>query len=159
MNDFLWWFDDDPRSPNRLAPAARLDMCLAPVVAVRQDGARLAVATPGSNGIAQTTAQMLLNVLEFHMTPQAAIEAPRLVSLGQHPFIDPFGPPRAPTLLAIEDRVPLAAREELTRRGHVLEDLGGWSNTVGAGVAIVRHSGGVLEGGADPRRDSQVCAW
>jgi gamma-glutamyltranspeptidase / glutathione hydrolase len=159
LNDFLWWFDDDLASPNHLAPDKKLDMCLAPSLSVAPDGKCLALATPGSNGIAQTTAQMLANVVRFGLPPQAALEAPRLVSFGRHPFIDPWGAPRAPTLVAIEVRVPQATRGELERRGHVLEDLESWSNTVGSGVAILRHADGVLEGGADPRRDSQACGW
>jgi gamma-glutamyltranspeptidase/glutathione hydrolase len=159
LDDFLWWFDDHPDSPNRLAPGKKLDMCLAPTLALGPDGARVALATPGSNGIAQTTVQMLANVVEFGLPPQAAVEAPRLASFGRHPFIDPWGPPREPTLLALEDRIALSTRDELTRRGHTLEHLGAWSNTVGSGVAILRHASGVLEGGADPRRDSQACGW
>ena len=34
LNDFLWWFDSDPASPNHLAPGKKLDMCLAPTFAV-----------------------------------------------------------------------------------------------------------------------------
>jgi gamma-glutamyltranspeptidase/glutathione hydrolase len=159
LNDFLWWFDEDAASPNALGAGKKLDMCLAPTLALAPDGARLAVATPGSNGIAQTTAQMLANVLRFGLPPQASLEMPRLVSLGRHPFIDPWGAEREPTLVAVEDRVPPSTRAELAQRGHVLEDLGSWSNTVGSGVAILRHAAGVLDGGADPRRDAQACGW
>ena len=104
-------------------------------------------------------AQMLANIILFGLPLQASLEMPRLVSLGRHPFTDPWGAEREPTLAAIEDRVPAATRDELERRGHVLEDLGSWSNTVGSGVAILRQADGVLEGGADPRRDAQACGW
>jgi gamma-glutamyltranspeptidase len=68
--------------------------------------------------IAQTTPWMLANVLDFGLAPQAAVEAPRMLS---------FGRP--------------------------------WSTTVGCGVAILLHANGVLEGGADPRRETQACGW
>ena len=38
----------------------------------------LGIGTPGSYGILQTTLQMLLNALDFGMSVQAAIEAPRV---------------------------------------------------------------------------------
>lgn len=159
LNDFLWWFDPQPESPNALGPGKKVEMCLSPALAVRDDGTVLAIGTPGSNGITQSIPQMLVNIVDFRMTPQQAVASPRLLSLGRHSFIDPWGPEREPTLIALEDRISEATRRALIERGHVIELLGDWSHTVGAGAAILRRPDGLLEGGADPRRDGQVAAW
>jgi gamma-glutamyltranspeptidase/glutathione hydrolase len=54
----------------------------------------------------------------------------------------------------VESRVPEAVREELARRGHVIESLGAFSGAVGNGEAVMRDaSKGVNFGASDPRTD------
>ena len=73
---------------------------------VFQDGAfALSIGTPGSYGILQTQPQMLLNVLEFGLNLQEAIEAPR-VRVYRDRLVD------------AESRISEATRAELGRRGH-----------------------------------------
>jgi gamma-glutamyltranspeptidase / glutathione hydrolase len=159
LNGLLFLFDTDPKALNRLAPGKKLDLVMSPVLAQRPDGETIVVGSPGGQGSLQTIVQMLVNMIDFGLVPQQAVEAPRVLSLGRRAFIDKFGPDHDPTALAIEDRVPVQAQEELTRRGHSIEHLGEWSHTVGAGAAIRRRSTGVLEGGADPRRDGLAYAY
>ena len=54
----------------------------------------------------------------------------------------------------IESRVGEAVREELTRRGHILTPLPGFSGAMGNGEAVMRDAKrGVNFGGSDPRTD------
>jgi gamma-glutamyltranspeptidase/glutathione hydrolase len=159
LNGLLFLFDTDPLAPNRLEASKQLDLVMAPVFARRGDGERLVLGSPGGQGSLQTIVQMLLDMVDFGLVPQQAVEAPRIMSFGRRAFIDKFGPDHAPTALAIEDRLPHHVQGELTRRGHHIEHLGEWSHSVGAGAAIRRRANGVLEGGADPRRDGLASAY
>jgi gamma-glutamyltranspeptidase/glutathione hydrolase len=114
---------------------------------VFRDGAfLLSIGTPGSYGILQTTPQMLLNVLEFGMNVQEAIEAPR-VRVYRDRLVD------------AEARLAPDVRDELTRRGHDVNAIADWSWIVGGGQGIMRDpESGALSGGADPRRDGYAVA-
>jgi gamma-glutamyltranspeptidase/glutathione hydrolase len=159
LNGLLFLFELDPSVPNGIRPGKKMDDPMAPIIATHADGRVLAVGSPGGQGILQTNVQMFNNVVHFGMAPQAAVESPRITSWGRRAFIDKFGHVYDPRSLAIEDRLPKATQEELERRGHVLEPLGEWSHAVGAGAIVLRHANGVLEGGADPRRDGLAYAF
>jgi len=114
---------------------------------VFRDGAfRLSIGTPGSYGILQTQPQMLLNVLDFDLNVQEAIEAPR-VRVYRDRLVD------------FESRIPEATRGGLAERGHQVNVLDDWSWVVGGGQGISRdQDSGALMAGADPRRDGYAVA-
>jgi gamma-glutamyltranspeptidase/glutathione hydrolase len=147
LNDFAWWFDLDPDSPNRIAPNTPVEQCLSPCMIFVDEQFLMAIGTPGGHGIPQTTSQMLLNALDFGMNVQEAIEAPRIrVFAGKH--------------VDIEDRVPEPVRDELAGLGHSLTVLPSFHWGVGGGQGISRSlQSGALVGGADPRRDGYVMGW
>jgi gamma-glutamyltranspeptidase/glutathione hydrolase len=146
LNNILKWMDHDPASPNALRPGRKAGTMMSPTQ-VFQDGAfRLSIGTPGSYGILQTQPQMLLNVLEFGLNLQEAIEAPR-VRVYRDRLVD------------AESRLPEATRAELGRRGHQVNVLDDWSWVVGGGQGIARDpESGALMAGADPRRDGYALA-
>jgi gamma-glutamyltranspeptidase/glutathione hydrolase len=149
LNNLLFWTEVDPAcpTPNRVAPGKRWSCPMAPVHVFRPGGFWFSIATPGSYGILQTTVQMLLNVVEFDADPQLAVEAPRF-----RIYED--------TRMQIEDRIPAAVRDELTRRGHVLEPVGSYSVFVGGGQAVmIDPESGARLAGADPRRDGYALAF
>ena len=78
LNNILKWMDRDSASPNVVRPGRKAGTMMSPTQVFRDDTFVLSIGTPGSYGILQTTAQMLLNVLEFGMNVQEAIEAPRV---------------------------------------------------------------------------------
>src|SRR5207245_2655749 len=91
--------------------------------------------------VSVTTPQMLLNVLEFGMNIQEAIEAPR-VRVYRDRLVD------------AESRISPETRAGLVERGHDVHAIDDWSWIVGGGQGIVRDpESGVLMAGADPRRD------
>ena len=149
LNNFAYWTEIDPScpTPNLIGPGKRWSCPMAPVHVFHEEGFWFSVATPGSYGILQTTAQMLLNVVEFDADPQSAIEAPRFRIYEN-------------TRMQIEDRVDRAVREELTARGHELELIGDFSMLVGGGQSIMIDSqSGARLAGADPRRDGYALAY
>jgi len=147
LNNLLMWNDLDPRSPNVLAPHRKVETRMAPTQVFRNGRVLVAIGTPGSYGIPQTTPQMLLNILEFGMNIQEAIEAPR-VRVYRDRTVD------------AEARIPAEVRAALAARGHRIRDLPEWSWVVGGGQGVwVDPLSGALAGGADPRRDGYAMGW
>lgn len=141
LNNMAGWFDLEEGSPNRIGPGKRVDFCVAPTQTFRDGGFLLSAGTPGSWGILQTTPQVLLNVLEFGMNLQQAIDAPRFRCFaGMH--------------VAMEERFPIETRRALAQLGHEVEVLDPWSPAVGGAQALsLDAEQGVFQGAADPRRD------
>ena len=143
MNSLIDWMDIDPASTSRflVAPRRRPATNMSPVQVFKNGKIVLSVGTPGSYGITQTTVQMLLNFLEFGMSVQETIEAPRFRVMDG-------------VSLKMESRIPADVVEELATRGHDVELAGDWWTGVGGGHAIAFNpETGVMMGGADPRRD------
>ncbi len=53
-------------------------MCLSPGMIWKHGKPFVCIGTPGSHGIMETTPQFMNNVMDFEMSIQAAIEAPRV---------------------------------------------------------------------------------
>jgi gamma-glutamyltranspeptidase/glutathione hydrolase len=147
LNNFFHWFDDEPTSPNVIAPGKKVEMCLAPSQIWRDGRLFMMVGTPGSFGIMQTTPQMIMNVIDHGYSIQAAIEAPRFRTMTGYD-------------LAYETRIPEATMQELARRGHTLQPIADWSMLFGGGQGImVDPDSGAFMAGADPRRDGYALAY
>ena len=89
--------------------------------------------------------QVLLNTIDYHLNPQAALDAPRWQWVGGK-------------TIEMERAFPTAVVEELRRRGHdvvVKDDI----QTYGRGQIIWRDEQGTLIGGTEPRADGGVAAW
>jgi gamma-glutamyltranspeptidase / glutathione hydrolase len=147
LNNFLYWQDIDPASPNHLRPGAAMECPMAPCIVTRDGRPLLGIGTPGSYGILQMTLQMLLNHLDFGLNVQAAIEAPRVRAFER-------------TLVDAEARIPPDALAGLHARGHEVNLLEDWTSKVGGGQGIaIDPESGVFSGGADPRRDGMALGW
>ena len=103
--------------------------------------------TPGGYGIHQTTTQMLVNVLDFGMNVQQAIDSPRFkCSPGRE--------------IEMEERFPRHVRAALAARGHDVNVADAWWMGVGGAHAISYDADQrVFQGGADPRRDGHAAGW
>lgn len=146
LNNILKWMDRDPASPNVLRPGRKAGTMMSPTQVFRDGAFAVSIGTPGSYGILQTQPQMLLNVLEFGMNIQEAIEAPRVRVYRDR-------------LLDAEGRIAAETREGLARRGHQVNVVDDWSWVVGGGQGLVRDpESGALMAGADPRRDGYALA-
>lgn len=147
LNNMAEYFDLDEGSPNQIGPGKRVDFVVAPVQVFRGNQFHLSMGTPGSYGILQTTPQFVMNVLDFGMTVQQAIEAPRLkVTRGRN--------------VQMEERFPCHVRKSLEKAGHEIEVIEAWSMSVGGAQGImVDEDHGTFQGGADPRRDGFALGW
>jgi gamma-glutamyltranspeptidase/glutathione hydrolase len=144
LNNFLYWADPNPASPNHTSPGDALPMCMSPTVSLRDGKPVLALGTPGSYGIMQTQAQAMVQYLDFGLPLQDAIEEPR-ARLWDGRLVEP------------ESRVAPAVLKELGARGHDIQLGEGWTMRVGGMQAVaVDPATGLMTGACDPRRDSYV---
>jgi len=63
------------------------------------------------------------------------------------------------TTLKVESRYGDEAIARLRALGHPVEVVADFDERMGHAGALVRHPGGLIEGGEDPRSDGQVAAW
>ena len=107
---------------------------------------RIAFGIMGGFNQAQAHAQFVSNVVDFGMNIQAAMEGARF---SKRTF--------AGCDVDVEDRVPAAVREDLSKRGHQIVLRGAYSAAMGGGQAVQRDiSSGVNYGASDPRKDGEA---
>ena len=141
----------DPEHPSSLAPWKRPRLTPNPAMALRDGRLFMPFGTPGGDAQVQAMAQIFLNVVEFGMDPQQAIEAPRFVSMS---FPNSFWPHAyRPGVLAVESRVGDDVLSGLADRGHTMERWADWEALTG-GACAIQVDRGALFAGADPRRES-----
>jgi len=106
--------------------------------------------TPGGESIGQMQMQTFLNVVEFGMGIQEAIEAPRLEVRARPDFYKPG----AELSVSFESRVPESVRKALAAKGNVLRlEESPFAQVFGGMQGIVINPvTRLLTGGADPRR-------
>jgi gamma-glutamyltranspeptidase/glutathione hydrolase len=141
----------DSRALNALAPGRKPFHTLNPAMARLKDGRVMVYGNMGGDGQPQTQSAVFTRTVVFGMTPQAAINAPRWL-LGRT-----WGQPS--DTLKLESRFAPAVVEALRRRGHDIQMLADFDDTMGHAGAIILRPDGVFEGGADPRSDGAVAAW
>lgn len=130
--------------PNALVPGKRPLHTLHGYLVEWRDGRVVAGATPGGRGQVQTNLQVLVQLIDRRHALQASVTAPRWV----------HGMPRSSAddeSLYIEPGLaPL--RDDLARRGHVVEVVDAESSDrFGNCTAVLQH-GGVVHAAADHRR-------
>jgi gamma-glutamyltranspeptidase / glutathione hydrolase len=129
---------------NAIAPRKTPLSSMTPTMVMQNGQLRLVVGAPGGSTIITTVLQIILNVLVYDMDVRRAVSAPRLHHqwLPDRTWVESYG----------FDPLTLG---ELRRRGHILEERGGWGNP----NAIVRTPDGWLEGAADPRNDGTASGY
>jgi gamma-glutamyltranspeptidase/glutathione hydrolase len=142
----------DDGHPNQLAPGKRPRVTLSPTMILKDGKPWVAMSTPGGDNQDQAMLQVVLNMIDFGMDPQDAVEAPRFQT--EHFYTSFAGHAFQPGQLNVENRMPKETSAELQRRGHVLTIRGPWSN--GSSPTVIKIANGVLDAGADPRRGRYV---
>jgi gamma-glutamyltranspeptidase/glutathione hydrolase len=146
-----------PGHPNRLAPHKRPRITLTPTIALRDGKPWLAFSTPGGDSQDQTLLQIFLNVVDFGMNPQDAVEAPRFNSEAMYSSFDDHSD--QPLLLDVETRISQAVLKALRERGHKLVMQGEWGNPTAPTMVEYNPATGVIAAGADVRGHRYALAW
>jgi gamma-glutamyltranspeptidase / glutathione hydrolase len=146
-----------PGHPNQLAPHKRPRITLTPTLALREGQPWLAFSTPGGDSQDQTLLQIFLNVVEFGMNPQEAVEAPRFNSEAMYSSFDDHSD--QPLTLDVEKRFEQAVLDQLRARGHKLVVGGDWSNPTAPTMVEYNPATGVIRAGADIRGYRYALGW
>ena len=137
-----------PGHPNELAGGKRPRVTLSPTLVMQSDGKPfLALSTPGADNQEQSLIQLMMNVMDYGMNAQNAIENPRyqtrhlVASLDEHAW--------SVGNLMLDERIPQTVAADLAARGHKVEIMSRYNNGA-APVMIKLLPGGTIEAGADP---------
>ena len=146
MTDFsLRWERDGLPVANRIAPGKRPRSSMSPTFVLDEDrNVVMAIGSPGGGSIIAYVAQTIINVLDWDMDLQQAIDQPHFLTRGG--------------VVSLERDTGLSALEEPLRdKGHQVR-----SRTVNSGLhGIIVHRGADgtwYEGAADKRREGVVVA-
>ncbi len=141
-------FHLNERHANALRPGKRPRTTLTPSIATRNGAPFLSFGTPGGDQQDQWTLQFFLNLVDFGMDVQEAIEAPRFSTAH---YVNTFYPHNfSKGSLRVEERVDEKVRNELAGRGHLLEVRPPWCEGHVLGIRFDPERR-LLTGGADPR--------
>ncbi len=148
------YFSLVPGEANALAPGKRPRSTLQSTLVMKDGQPYMILGSPGGDDQIMRTLQTFLNVIDFGMDVQRAIEAPRW-STRSFPA-SPFPHTMYPGDMSVEPTVTEAVRNALIAKGHKLRVARPWS--LGSNAAImVDLKTGVLSAGADPRVEAY--AW
>jgi gamma-glutamyltranspeptidase/glutathione hydrolase len=145
-----------PGHPNELAGGKRPRVTLSPTLVTRDGKAYMAFSTPGGDNQEQSLIQVMLDVIEFGMNAEQAIEAPRFQTRHLVSSFDNHAWNRGDLLL--DERVPVAVGTDLTGRGHHVETRSRYANGA-APVMIKILPSSIIEAGADPFYNRSAHAW
>jgi gamma-glutamyltranspeptidase/glutathione hydrolase len=157
MSNRMQAFRLEPSSPNVLAGGKRPRTTLTPSVVLKDGRPFLAIGTPGGDSQDQQILLVLLNIIDFGMDVQAAIEAPRVNSLHPQSSFDDHS--AQPGVLEAERSLAPATLDALQARGHVIRARPPYGISTGVVAAGIDPATGRLRGGADPRRERALVIW
>jgi gamma-glutamyltranspeptidase/glutathione hydrolase len=146
----------EPGEANALAPGKRPRSTLQGTLVMKDGQPHMILGTPGADQQVLLTMQALLNMIEFGMNVQQAIEAPKWLTRAFP--ASPFPHTMYPGDLSVESRIPESVRKQLLARGHKLRVTGAWSDGSLAAI-VVDLKTGVLNAGTDPRTEAYAWAW
>lgn len=131
---------------NEIAPEKRMLSSMTPTIVEKDGKLWMVVGTPGGSTIITSVLQTILNVHEFDMGMQEAVNSARF----HHQWL--------PDVIRIEpNRFDSITKQKLTKLGYKLYERN--SSVIGKVDAILVLKNGKLEGGADPRGDDTAVGF
>jgi gamma-glutamyltranspeptidase/glutathione hydrolase len=163
LNNRMPYFSLDDRDVNVLMPRKRPRHTINPALVLKDGQPYLALNTPGGDNQPQAMLQAFLNVVEFGMNVQQAVEASTLTTSS---FAGSNYPQRAANQLALPQVLADRIGAALAARGHLL-DVGPLQQPYrqapsGAGAVkmiMIDAARGVFFGGVAPSKDNYVIGW
>lgn len=146
LSNGMIWFDPEPGRANSIAPRKRALVNMTPFLALRDGVPYLAVGAPGGRKIVTAIPQVLSNLLDFQLAPQAAVEAPRLHTEGEAVYVD--------------DRVGARVLGALRRMGHrMVVQTETYSTFYFARPQVIQVTDGGLVAGVDHLRPATAMGF
>ena len=129
---------------NKIEPKKRMLSSMTPTIVEKKGDLYMTLGTPGGSTIITSVVQTILNVHEFEMTMNDAVNSPRF----HHQW--------KPDSIRIEsDYFDKKIKDQLINSGYKLNDKG----TIGRVDGILVRSDKMLEGGADERGDDTAIGF
>jgi gamma-glutamyltranspeptidase/glutathione hydrolase len=163
LNNRMPYFSLDESHPNALAPGKRPRHTINPALALKDGKPVLAWNTPGGDNQPQAMLQAFLNLVEFGMNPQLALEQPTVTT------VNFFGSnyPQAPgDKLIMPEVLAHATKSALEAKGHKIEvtrlQRPYSQQPSGAGavkLVWIDPKSGVMSGAVSPAKDNYVMGW
>jgi gamma-glutamyltranspeptidase/glutathione hydrolase len=130
--------------PNTIAAGKRPLSSMSPAIVLRGNDLFMLIGGPGGSRIPTAVLQVFLNVVDFGMNPQEAVDAPRF----HHQWL--------PDAIFVERGFSPDALALLRSRGHEVREETG---AVAAVVVLLVKDGGWLQGAADARRFGRAAGY
>ena len=139
-NGCMGVFDPRPGMPGSIAPGKRRFTGMCPTIVFDGNEPHVVLGAPGGTNITMGVLQSILNVLDFGMSMQEAVSAPRFTSNSN--------------AIDVTNRIPRYVTKDLENMGY--EVIRSPFSYGFAGVHGIRIVDGVWDGGADPGRDGMT---
>ena len=145
LNNHMKDFDPLPGRANSPGAERRPASSMAPLIMFKDDQPFLSLGSPGGVRIFSSLSQIIVNLIEFGMSLDEAIEAPRFF------FALSGAEGRA---VSVESRIPESVLARLEEIGHKIAIKDSHDRFFGGAQGIlIDRSRGIIYGGADSRRD------
>jgi len=129
---------------NAIIPGKRMLSSMTPTIIEKDGQLKLVVGSPGGSTIITSVFQTILNIIDFNMTMQEAVNAKRVHSQWK------------PDVIMHEtDAISQETKALLEEKGHKFHDRG----NIGRVDAVKVLEDGSLEGGADPRGEDKAAGY
>jgi gamma-glutamyltranspeptidase/glutathione hydrolase len=137
LNGAMNWYDPRPGRAGSIAPGKRRFSSMTPTIVFEDQRPVMTLGAPGGAWIGVAILQVLLNVLDFGMSPQEAVAAPRFSATSD--------------AIDISNRIPRRTQRALEAMGYEVRRSP--LTFPFAAPHAISFWDGALEGGADPQRD------
>ena len=146
LNDEMDDFNPQPGTSNSIEPKKRPLSSMTPTIMLKDGKPFMSLGSPGATRIISALTQIIVNVVDFRMNIQDAIDAPRIHCMTGDIFM--------------ESRIPKATQDSLAAMGHKLNVRGAVDLYFGGAQAVmIDRSSGKLYGAGDPRRDGVAVGY
>ena len=141
-------FSLDPDHPNALEPGKRPFHTIIPALATRGGDLWLTYGVMGGFQQAQGHLQVIANMVDFEMGPQAALDALRFSV-------------RLDGMVELEEGISPEVAEGLAAKGHPVEVIEGFRRTTFGGAQLIERNPdtGMLIGASEPRKSGAAVGW
>jgi gamma-glutamyltranspeptidase/glutathione hydrolase len=146
MNDEMADFVVQADHPNSITGGKTPLSSMSPTIVLKDGKPFAVVGTPGGTTIISTVAQIISNLVDHDMGMQEAIDAPRIKGFANN-------------TITVESRLDPEVISSLEDMGHIIDMSSEWNRSFGSVNAIKFAEDGVLDGGADPRRDGKALGF
>lgn len=128
---------------NAIAPGKRMLSSMTPTIVLKNNKPFLAAGTPGGTTITTSVFQTLVNILEFEMSTEDAVNKPKF----HHQWL--------PDEIYVEAEFPQAVRQQLEQMGYKVTQRG----SIGRTEVIRIEPNGAIEAVADKRGDDSAAGY